>query len=193
MRYSKALLVAFAASVLCVSFAPISIGGDYQKGSRVVALKDSQLRIETKSTGIVHKGDKFTVLNAKEQWLWVRSGESLGWIERTSVIDATLFDHYRRQPDGFIDQVFGDVRTKVNGVTFEIQGGGLNTSIEMNGGKMLVKARAFQLVIEKTGDGSCDLSVAETAYGTLQTGDHVFVNKSAEVFVNGELRKASDL
>ena len=200
-------------------------------GDEVVTLRDAELMVETKSVGSVPKGGKCTVEQVQDNWLWVRSGETRGWIESTSVIDAGLNAWYERQPDmtnapleasvDFSVGKTGRVRGKILGVLLELRGlqpgedaaicfdhpgpgttvigsgvvvigdtvaaKGHRATLRENG--VFVAYKAMALSLDKLSRQTRVLMVNGRSYGSLREGDHVLIDSSERVFVNGQLRR----
>jgi hypothetical protein len=142
MRYARSSLVILAVVTISVTSPADSRGREDKndsspsalgKGDEVVALRIAPLQVEAKTVATVRAGDKLLVEEVRDDWLWVRSGQTRGWIESTSVIGDTSrkccenhdmtsilgalmgANHEFRRVDEF-----GRARWKGFGVTFEI-------------------------------------------------------------------------
>jgi hypothetical protein len=97
----------------------------------VIALRVAPLQIEAKTVATVRAGDKLVVEDVQGDWLWVRAGETRGWIERTSIVDAAFKTKCQSEGDlSTADGAFaawkrgadksGRASAKILGVTFEL-------------------------------------------------------------------------
>jgi hypothetical protein len=135
------MLVILAVIAACVIPVGVSRGqGDKKeappfapkKGDEVIALRTAPLQVEAETVGTVRKGDKLVVEEVQDNWLWVRSGETRGWVDNSNVLGAVLLNWYQRQPDivsrlgssadRYAADQSGRAKTKILGVTFEIAG-----------------------------------------------------------------------
>lgn len=71
------------------SSAPIPVSQEYKAGDTVVVLKDAPLRIPGKTVATASKGEKLTVENVEDDWIWVRRNDVSGWVKRTYVLGPT--------------------------------------------------------------------------------------------------------
>jgi len=105
------------------------IDATFKPGDEVIALSDADLTVEAKSVGSLRKGGKCTVERVQDNWLWVRSGDIRGWIDRGAVIGAALMDWYKRLPDNSSIEHSGVSRAKYEGILFEIADAGERGSV----------------------------------------------------------------
>ncbi len=161
---------------------------EYKKGDEVVALRHAELKVEKRVVGTIRRGEKLAIENVRSDWLWVRHGQTRGWIESTAVVAPDLLAHYQRRPEGSVAQIWGGVRTKINGIAFRIETDGRRTTIQKYRDGIKIKGGTMDAVIGKVGDRSCAFSVNGKRYAQVQRGDYVFVRPSQEVYVNGGLR-----
>jgi len=170
MRPTTSTWIIIVAMTISVAFVAASRGQEdkkdappdaLKKGDEVIALRDSELRVEEKAVGGVRKGERLSVEDVKDDWLQVRTGETHGWVRTRVVIGAGLFEWFQKQPDGgsFLSSVFGSpikavdksqrVRVKLLGVTFEILA--LKTGVEPG---VLIKRPGVNYSSNITGDFS---------------------------------------
>ena len=169
--------------------------------------------VEAKVVGTVRKGDKLTVEQVQDNWLWVAAGAIRGWIDRRSVISAALMDWYRRLPEGDSVDVSGQTRAKFRGVIFEIhnagsQGSTVNFNVNYADPCTIAFYRKVMVFVERRDDGRWALylnfhppgSLAGSPpfpatfkgnrYGAVAQGDYVFIDTDTrQVFVNGQVRR----
>jgi hypothetical protein len=175
-------------------------------GDEVVALRNCELMVEAKSVGTVRKGGKCTVEQVQDNWLWVRSGDIRGWIDRGAVIGAALMDWYKRLPDNSSVEQPGISRAKYDGILFEIVDAGQRGSIAnsfqgatYNGvplpwslattysnlgiftrnrgnGRELGLYLTAGQPLSGPFSGLFEAAFAAKSYGMVQQGDYVFVN-----------------
>jgi hypothetical protein len=93
-------------------------------GDEVIALSDADLMVEAKSVGSLRKGGKWTVEQVQDSWLWVRSGDTRGWIDRRSVMSEKVLDWYQRLPNNTSVTLSEQTRAKFAGILFEIRKAG---------------------------------------------------------------------
>jgi len=86
MNDSRSILILVGAVAFGAMSDSASFGQGFMKGDEVIALRDAPLNVEAKVVGTVHKGDKFVVEEVQDDWLWVRSGETRGWIDARHVV-----------------------------------------------------------------------------------------------------------
>ena len=86
MQDTRATSIILAVVTVCVSLVTASMGAEYKRGDEVVALRDVELKVEAQAVGTVQKGEKLTVQDVQGEWLWVRRGETLGWIYHDHVV-----------------------------------------------------------------------------------------------------------
>jgi hypothetical protein len=211
-------------------FGPIvtAIGQEYKPGDEVVALRDTELKAGRETVGNARKGDKLTVEQVQDQWLWVRCGQTRGWIDSGRVLEAQLSAWYQSQPAMESDPERGEAglrvgqsgraRAKVLGITLELLGVkpdsrpavylNVPNAVFVDGSKVIAgvitvwghKAEspkdgvflAYKRVavqLERTSRESRSLMVNGKLWGTLRAGDHVLIDDSLRVFVNGNLRR----
>jgi hypothetical protein len=108
MRYARSSVVILAVVTIGVTSAGIARGQEnkkdepptaLKKGDEVIALRVAPLQVEAKTVGTVRAGDKLVVEEVQGDWLWVRAGETRGWIERTSIVDAAFQARCKSQGD----------------------------------------------------------------------------------------------
>jgi uncharacterized protein YgiM (DUF1202 family) len=90
MTQTSLLAIALGAAYLCTLVSTAAFAQDYKKGDEVVAVKKLDLRVSGKVRGTVPKGERLTVEQVKDKWLWVRYGETSGWIDSSSVLSARV-------------------------------------------------------------------------------------------------------
>jgi len=210
MKYAKRMSILLAVLMIGAALVAATRGDEYEAdeqrmeklnqelsqidttpkvGDEVVALSDTALKVAKQTVATARKGETLTVEQVQDNWLWVRTGQTRGWIESTAVIAPALLAYYQRRPEGFIAQIWGGVRTKINGIAFRIETDGRRTAIETHGSGMSIKGGSMHVVIQKAGDSVCGLSVNGKRHGQARRGDYVFIDPSQKVFVNGRLRR----
>jgi len=112
--------------------ATTSVGQEYRKGDEVVALRDCELKVGPHPIGTVRRGEKLAIEQIQDKWLWVRSGQTRGWIDSGSVMDAALFVWYRRLPELESVTMSATARAKFAGILFQITNAGTGPSIVGN-------------------------------------------------------------
>ena len=172
----------------------------FQPGSEVIALVGTELKSGTQTVGRATKGEKLTIERIQGDWLYVRNG----WLYRRHAIAASMRDWYERLPDRGSVENAGRTRAKFREVTFEIldtgSGPGVtsfgsNSSFRINGQRMdvgdSVTARYKNIIVfvQQKKSGARILGINGAPYGTLQEGDHVFIDASRQVLVNGAPRR----
>jgi len=80
--------IMLAVTIVSTSLAPVCVGQEYRKGDEVIVRRDAPLKVETETVGTVRNGDRLVVEDVRGKWLWVRSGQTRGWIESDSVTAA---------------------------------------------------------------------------------------------------------
>ncbi|MFH1924553.1 MAG: hypothetical protein ABIP48_32270 [Planctomycetota bacterium] len=182
-------------------------------GDEVVALRAAPLKAGTQVVVEVRRGDRLPVEQVQDRWLWVRSGETRGWIASDAVVNAKMIDWYQRLPEHFSVDSEGRVRARLRGVLFEIDGAGSKgATVNLNVNYADPCTAAFytkvMVFLEKRGDGRWALyvnydhpgklsgsppfpaSFKGRFYGTAAEGDCVSVSTAArQVFVNGQYRR----
>ncbi|HIC89762.1 MAG TPA: caspase family protein, partial [Anaerolineae bacterium] len=74
-----------------------ALGQDYSEGDQLVVLRDTQLKIEDRTVATVRQGSVLVVERVGRDWLWVRYGQTRGWIQRHNVsLRRTLPDSAAR-------------------------------------------------------------------------------------------------
>ena len=104
MRNSRSLIIILAVITTRAILATSCMGQDYKKGDEVIALRDLPLKVETETVGTVRKGDKLTVEDVKDNWLWVRSGETRGWIDSRNVTNSAASPAPAQEKDSSVLQ-----------------------------------------------------------------------------------------
>ncbi len=186
-------------------------------GEEIVALRDASLMVETNRVGSVRKGEKLTVEQVQGNWLWVRSGQTRGWLDRRDVISEKLLDWYHRLPDGESVMQGETLRAKYKEILFETIGQGntssfIDSRVDMGGRvashPVMIIGKNATFVLDREGP-SWILAVTFTPvkqlfsmetplivnaaprYGVVRPDDYVFIDaKSRLVLVNGEPRKS---
>ena len=133
MQYTMSKPIIPALALTCAALTATSFAQEFKPGDEVVALRDRELKIGREPVASVRKGQKLTVEQVQDNWLWVRSGETRGWIDNRSVIGADLVSWYERQDDMAssagaekaldhrVDE-HGEGRARILGVTFQVLG-----------------------------------------------------------------------
>jgi DUF4097 and DUF4098 domain-containing protein YvlB len=88
MQHAKSMRTILMVVIASAYLAPISLGQEYRKGDEVMVRRDAALKVETETVGTVRNGDRLVVEDVRGKWLWVRSGQTRGWIESDSVTAA---------------------------------------------------------------------------------------------------------
>ena len=141
MRYAPSTSMIVAVITTCLTLGTASGAQEekkdappdtLKKGDDVIALRVAPLQVESETVGTVGKGEKLVVEQVQGNWLWVRTGETRGWIDNSNVMGAVLLNWYQRQPDmvsrlgssadRYVADQSGRARAKILGVTFEIAG-----------------------------------------------------------------------
>ena len=184
--------------------------GFYEAMKVVVVLKDVELRVEAKTVGTARKGEKLIAEDSQGNWLWVRAGETAGWIDKGGVVSAALLAWYQRLPDFESVEAAGQTRARVHGVTLEIVAAGagpmsvrdsfknigypvpdglLYDNVNVQLGSAVDGRRPLLIKFNSAGARAFPPPPPGRSYGTVQQSDHVFIStKDRQVFVNGELR-----
>jgi len=193
-----------------------SAAQEYMQGDEVFVLRATELRVPGKAVAAVRKGDKLTVEQVQDKWLWVRSGEVRGWIDNRSVIPATLKARYDSQTD--VSSVWGAIvggdkyvdadksgraTPKLFGVGLDVRGlkpgeGPQICNVVLGGwdnGRRLPKQGSLRyddidIALTESGADDWSLSIDGKPYGTVTAGDYVLIAVPArQVFVNGQIRR----
>jgi hypothetical protein len=183
-------------------------------GDAVVALSDVDLMVETKSVGSLRKGGKCAVERVQDEWLWVRSGDTRGWIDRRRVMSEKLLDWYRRLPDAEFVETDARTRVKLRGVLFDISSAGprgLHIGSDVDYADPVTITLYGNLTVflgQRRGDRDWGISLnfgpsagwsgglvpppeaRGRPYGTVMPGDYVSIDTQTHlVLVNGERRR----
>jgi len=73
MKSARSTLIVVAAIAAIGASATPSMGQKYKKGDKVVALTDTDLKIEATNTGTVRRGQVLVVARTEGEWLWIES------------------------------------------------------------------------------------------------------------------------
>jgi hypothetical protein len=122
-------------------------------------------------------------------------------IDNTSIRPSSqvMLDWYRRLPDNTSIENAGRTRAKYRDVHFEIVNAGTGPAIINIGGSVRINGRQFDdfvragysnvtIFVRRQKDGFRLLGVNGAPFGRLQAGDHVLVDASRRVYVNGQAR-----
>jgi hypothetical protein len=99
-----------------------------------------------------------------------------------------------RPSPGFVRVEKGKGTAEIAGVTFEVDkpgGGGAKYTEPVEGQKQQrhkIKLGEVDIVLSRSGDGPWKLTVNETSYGTVKSGDKVKVDETRGVLVNDNPR-----
>jgi len=215
---SKPIIPALA--LTCAALTATSFAQEFKPGDEVVALRDRELKIGREPVASVRKGQKLTVEQVQDNWLWVRSGKTRGWVDTRSVISSALLAWYERLPDNESVEAARQVMAKLDGVMFDIHDAGAERQLtHMGEGNIFDGIRRDYLVLArytKVGISTYRVSARHRAlgikfdppnigmvlppppgslgapYGRIQAGDYVLISaRTRQVFVNGQLRRPS--
>jgi hypothetical protein len=193
----------------------IQIGTLLKPGDEVALLRNVQLKAGSETFGDIGKGERVVVEQIQGKWLWVRSEQTRGWIDKEAVLSARMIDWYQRLPEDLSLQHSGRERTKCFGIFLEIVGAGVKRSF-LDPGTYRHDNRTyfiadytnvmvylenpgtdrglFYLNFNPPGQLTIPLrgALKGNCYGTVVPGDYVFLSTvSRQVLVNGQLRQAT--
>jgi hypothetical protein len=101
-QYARLLSTLCASVILFTGLAASSVGQElgqeYRKGDEVTALRETALKVETRTVGTVPKGAKLVVEQVRGNWLRVRSGQDAGWIKKQYVARTADISASPQQP-----------------------------------------------------------------------------------------------
>ena len=189
---------------------------ELKPGVEVVVLKNANLMSGTETVGTVRKGQKLTVEDVQDEWLWVQSGQTKGWLDKRNVIYAALMDWYKRLPNDeqvtIGDRMYGNYKD----ILFEVIGQkGANFFIDnpiqmgaqVASHPVMVIGKNATFVLDRQGPQwllsvtfmrlsnvfSNDTPVVVNAarrYGLVRPGDFVRIDaKQRRVYVNSERQR----
>jgi hypothetical protein len=192
----------------------------FKPGYEAILLRNVQLKAGSETFGTVAKGEKVVVEQIQGKWLWVKSGQTRGWVDKEAVMVTTLWDWYTRLSDNKLISTGRGVRAKFKGVWFDVPGKGrwpaqfIDNPIQVNGrlllsSPVLVLGDDASFTLDEAGrewllsvtfvrqNSPAMLERIPLAlkslgrYGAVQSGDFVQIDvKQRHVYVNGQLRRA---
>jgi hypothetical protein len=193
---------------------PLPAHLELKSGDAVVVLRDADLKVGQKVVGNSRRGERLVVGQVQGKWVSLRSGATSGWIDKRSVVSATLADWYQRLPDNESVEAAGRTRAKLRGVLFDISNAGprgnlIDANVDYADPFTFIQYGKVTVFLEqRRGDRDWAVSlsfgpstgwsgglvppphVRGRPYGTIMQGDYVFIDTGGRlVLVNGERRR----